>query len=132
MLLTLEEVISKSNIIFDAQKDDMVSRQNAYFESNGVYFQGLDIVLPYPDDGEELAPNNLSSKPTDQADGWTASDFPPIVPSSLRIDVYDGSMVGYICTLSFRYSGDLWQRKVGFADCEKLSKDWQIVPSISI
>ena len=122
--MTLQQTKNLSDVIYTARESGMIDRQDAYILTHdGKYFQGLDTNDPLPANGNEMAPNFLH-QPTDQVATWTPADFPPNVPSSLRIDVYTGNVAGWVATLSFTYGGLLWQKAHGYGDVTSLSHDW--------
>jgi hypothetical protein len=125
MPMTLQQTKDLADTIYNARELNMIVRQNNYVVEHGNYFQGLEIIEPIPADGNEERPD-FARKPTDQEEGWTPADFPPRVPSSLRIDVYGGVVNGWVATLSFTYDGDLWTKTHGYRDMSYMSHDWQI------
>jgi len=126
MSMTLTETKEATDLIYSERESGMIDRQNAYVLKNkGKYFQGLNTNDPLPNDGNEMIPNFMH-QPTDQIATWTAADFPPTVPASLQIDVYNGSIAGWVATLSFTYDGLLWAKVHGYVDLAYLSHDWRI------
>ena len=119
--------IEETQILADQILTDNISnintRQTAYYSGYGVYFQGLDIAIPYPTNGELSIPD-FGRTPTDQVSTWNPVDFPAYVPASLSIDVYNGEVIGYVCVLSFIYTDKLYQKRVGFDGTLYLSHDW--------
>ena len=89
------------------------SNQDNYLASHGRYFQGLwthEVLIP--SDGIETVPDNVLTKPTDQADRWAdVISLPLAMPCRLRIDTYHGpSGRGFVATLEVKIGLRVWSR----------------------
>ena len=87
----------------DAWWPYLCAQQAAYFSVYGRYFQGLPTHSTPPTDGSFVAPDELTSHPTDQPQDW--QDVPGGFPleettASLRCDVYQ-SAAGWGFTATF-------------------------------
>lgn len=65
--------------------DEIINRQNAYYNNNGQYFQGLRTHLTTPAAGTPEVADMLTSEPTDQLDNWL--DFWPQIPASMDYSI---------------------------------------------
>lgn len=98
---TLQEVKDIVDGWLAARWPTLQNRQALYFASHNKYFQGLWTHGTMPVDGIDSTPDNITAKPTDQAETW--ADFvtlPSQFPCSLSLEVYQNAQGwGYVATV---------------------------------
>jgi hypothetical protein len=109
---------------------DLLDAQIKHHTAHGKYFQGLRTHSAIPEDGQNSAPDRLSSHPTDQSTSW--SDFltvsPSELPMSLGINVYSGHYgEGFVVIMDVVESGAHYRKAVAAGREFWQSHDWEIV-----
>ena len=113
----------------DSALTHIASRQDAYSESHGRYFQGV-ATNATPANGAE-ATADFGVKPDDQAESWSDAGFllPSDLPVKLELHAYDGPRgKGYTVVISVIVAGIeyRWARATG-PEAASRTHDWQEV-----
>jgi hypothetical protein len=113
------------------------TRQATYMANHGGRpFQGLHSHSLPPQDGALTAPDRLTSKPTDQAEAWSAGhDLLATEPMSIRIDTYrTAAGWGYVATCQVRLaSGVIWERSAAVGpEAAERTVAWHQVPNTPV
>lgn len=127
---TTEEILQNAYDRYLAWESDVQVIQDSYIQSNDGYAQALPIVSETPADGNTKAPDQTTSKPTDQAESWEdlATDLPSEVMNRIQIDVYDGpNGKGYVAVLRYIVSGTLYRKDINYGPESYRDEDWQEV-----
>lgn len=126
-MATLKEIQGKVDLVMPQIWAHIQERQEIYLAAHGVYFQGLPTHLVKPADGADVAPDGLSSKPTDQAESWHDAGFvlPDKLPMAVTINVYespDGH--GYEVVLRVRVNDRQYRRVLQHGPETWRERDW--------
>jgi hypothetical protein len=94
------------------------SIQEDYKEDHGVYAQGLFTHSSTPEENEEVSPDSLLEKPTDQDQAW--GDLAP------GLFTYSGpSGHGYVIVLEKKIGDTVYVRSHNVGPQPSRSHDWQ-------
>ena len=105
------------------------SIQEDYKAEHGVYAQGLFTHSSTPEENEEVSPDSLLEKPTDQNEAW--EDLAPgLIPgtmlSRMKIDTYSSpSGHGYVVVLEKKIGDTVYVRSHNVGPQSSRSHDWQ-------
>lgn len=87
------------------------SRQDAYFQANGRFWQGLRTHTVTPNDGNTATPTVGTRTPSDLTDPWPPAIRNTPIEMALQVDAYDGPLgKGYVGTVQVTIGGRTWQR----------------------
>lgn len=90
------------------------TKQDGWKAAYGEYWQGLITHTTRPNNGNDSAPDKLSSHPTDRSADWNAFlsfgnppiNLPASFPAAMIFNVYEGpGGWGWECRTEFDYSG---------------------------
>lgn len=98
----------------------VVAQQDAYYATNGGYYQLLWTHSETPT--AAMPPDSLNERPTDQP-ASPIQGLPATMRSRMRIDTY-GKPDGWTMTLQAGIDGDVWQRSIDCGVDESRSQPW--------
>jgi len=110
-----------------------ISWQTTYSATHGGrFFQGLRSHSVIPADGADVAPDQLASHPTDQADTlasfWNGGRLPSKTPFAVTVNVYDGpDGRGFEVVISFVSGGVTYVRVVNVGPESYREQAWAAV-----
>ena len=109
--------IDSEYLIYEPQ---IKSRQLVFYLTNNVFFQGLsthtDDNIPITD-GLTITrtdPNNLDATPTDQPIPWDSESFPPTLPCSMTMNVFNGLSDGFGVVLRINYQSGYYTKSIKY------------------
>lgn len=112
--LTAAQIRQKADDALTPLWNSIRTRQAVYASNhNGRYWQGLRTHTACPADGTEVAPDALTSKPSDIDLNWTQTGLtmPSVLCFTIRVDAYDGpSGRGFTGTAEVTINGQVWER----------------------
>ena len=107
----------------------ITSIQENYKAEHGVYAQGLFTHSSTPEENEEVSPDSLSEKPTDQDAAWldlAPGLLPESMLSRMKIDTYSGpDGHGYVVVLEKKIGSTVYVKKHNFGPQSRRSHGWQ-------
>lgn len=99
----------------------------------GRFFQGLATHSAIPQDGAEVAPDGLDTRPAYQAETWRdlfGLTFPNTLPFSLECHQYvnQAGQRGYFVVIRARVQGVTWRRSRGIgAESAQFNDAWKVI-----
>lgn len=110
--MTPEQIREAVNTKLAAIWAAIQSKQDAFFATNGRFWQGILTHNVHPADGNETVPTIGTTCPSDQlGQPWPASIRNNPHPMALQMDCYNGPAgVGYVATVYVRIGGNVWTR----------------------
>jgi hypothetical protein len=131
MAMTLQEIRDEVDSRLIPMWTQIVNMQNNFLENHGRYFQGLYTHLNTPEDGADVAPDDLDSKPSDQQHTWrnvADSFFPAKMMAKLKSDaMYGVEGHGFVIYLVLKVQGKRYIRSKGYGSSSALAltDDWK-------
>lgn len=134
-MATLAEVRARIDDWLAARWAVVVTRQSAYFNGHGRYWQGLRTHTIPPRHtasvSDDISPDRMSVTPTDQLMSWrdVLPEFEVSIPMALVMDVYESPEGhGWLATVYVYYGGTLYCRIAGQGPLSPdLHRDWHTI-----
>lgn len=127
--MTRQEICDTIDARLTATIGQITAAQTAYKNANGKYAQILDTHTAPPEDGVEVAPDRLDTKPHYQQQTARQLAGPLLRASqlsSLKIDQYrtPDNEFGFVVTLTTKINGEIWTRAVNVGPETWRNKNW--------
>lgn len=109
--------------------------EDAYILTHDRYFQGLTTHTVRPEDGAELSPTRLNTRPYYQAESWAdTSIVVGDLPFSVYIDQYHKPVgrgnreeLGYLVTAELLIGGEVYTKSQGYGpQAVQFTLDWSL------